>query len=73
MTMNSRQLRAARRDKLMRRYASKAEPMFGVDGRTVPQSEFVEANKHDHDVIEWAATAKVGDSYPAFVPCERVS
>jgi hypothetical protein len=37
MTMNSRQLRAARRDKLMRRYASKAEPMFGVESAAEQQ------------------------------------
>jgi hypothetical protein len=71
--MNSRQLRAQRREKLMRRYAAMAEPMFGVDGRTVPQSELIDANKDDPDVIEWAQTAQVGETYPAFVPCERVS
>jgi hypothetical protein len=70
--MTSRQLRAARLGKLARRYAAMAEPMFGVEGKSVPQSEFVEANKDDPDVVEWAQTAKVGDSYPAFVPCERV-
>jgi len=71
--MTSRQLRAARREKLMRRYASKAEPMFGVDGRAVPRSEFIEANKDDPDVVAWADSAKVGDAYPAFLPCVRLA
>jgi hypothetical protein len=74
--------RAAAKAKLHLRYAAMAEPLFGVeksepffavDGLPCPLSEFVEHNADDPDVVAWAKTAKVGESYPAFVPCERVS
>lgn len=72
--MNSRNIRAARKTKLARRFASMAvEPVFEIDGRRVPQSEVVAANSDDEDVVAWANTAKVGDAYPAFVPCRRVA
>jgi hypothetical protein len=43
-----------------------------VDGRPCPMSEFIEHNADDPDVVAWARAAKVGDFYPAVVPCERV-
>ncbi len=74
--MNTRQLRAARKEKLARKFAAMAatpEPFFAVDGLPCPLSEFVEHNADDPDVVKWANSAKVGDAYPAFVPCVRVS
>jgi hypothetical protein len=37
MAMNSRQLRAARRDKLARRFAAMADPLFGVESEAERQ------------------------------------
>ncbi len=72
--MKTRNIRAARKAKLARRFAAMAaEPVFEIDGRRVPQSEVVAANSDDEDVVAWANTAKVGDAYPAFMPCVRVS
>ena len=72
--MKTRELRAARKAKLARRFAASApEPAFAVDGEPCPLSEFAKDNADDPDVVAWANTAKVGDAYPAFVPCVRVS
>lgn len=72
--MNSRNIRAARKAKLARKFAAMAaEPVFEVDGMPCPRSEFVAANSDDEDVVAWANAAEVGDAYPAVVPCVRVS
>lgn len=71
--MTTRQIRAARRDKLMRRIAAKAEPVFEVDGTPIALSEFVETNADDPDVVAWAKSAKVGAWYPSVIDCRRAS
>lgn len=69
--MTTRQIRAARRDKLARREAATNEPVFEVDGEPVALAEFVEVNADIPDVCEWARTAKVGAWYPSVIDCRR--
>ena len=70
--MTTRQIRAARRDKLARREAATNEPVFEVDGEPTPLAEFIEVNAEIPDAVEWARTAKVGAWYPlSVVDCRR--
>lgn len=48
-------------------------PIFEVDGHRYTQAEMMLANADDEDFWDWLDCARVGDVYPAFVRCERVS
>lgn len=49
------------------------EPVFMVDGERYTLTEMLSANCDDEAFCEWARAAKVGDAFPAFVSCVRVS
>lgn len=53
--------------------AEQAQAVFTVDGGRYTLSQMVDANRDDAALCEWVCTASVGDRFPAFVACERVS
>jgi hypothetical protein len=48
------------------------EKQFSVEGRAYTLAEMLDANSDDSELCEWLTSAQVGESFPAFVSCERV-
>lgn len=46
---------------------------FDVNGTPYTQAEMAAENADDEALCEWLDTAKVGETFPAFIPCERVA
>ena len=53
--------------------AAQAKAVFSVDGECYSLADMLDANRDDADLCEWACSASVGDRFPAFVACQRVS
>lgn len=47
-------------------------PTFVIDGAPCDLGEALRANADDGAFCDWARTAQVGESFPAFVSCTRV-
>lgn len=46
---------------------------FLIDGNRCTEAELLAANADDVELCEWARAAQIGERFPAFVQCERVS
>lgn len=46
---------------------------FTVEQIEYSLADMLTANEEDKDLCEWLTTAQVGESFPAFVECKRVS